>query len=105
MRTLNTSYLMPLQSTFPANRLSVEGDGPKVGCTTCHKGTFKPLYGASSLKDYPVLAGVTGSHPGPVATDDLKGPSSLQPVEAPSGAMQGLAPADAPRATVVSGTK
>ena len=64
VRTLNTSYLIPLQSTFPVNRLSAEGDGPKVGCGTCHKGTFKPLYGASSLKDYRVLAGVT---PTPIA--------------------------------------
>ena len=58
VRNLNTSYLIPLQSTFPPERLSAEGDGPKIGCATCHKGTFKPLYGASSLKDYPVLAGV-----------------------------------------------
>jgi len=63
VRNLNTSYLIPLQPTFPVNRLSAEGDGPKVGCATCHKGTFKPLYGASSLKDYPVLSGVQVEHP------------------------------------------
>ena len=59
VRNINTNYLIPLQPTFPVHRLSAEGDGPKVGCATCHKGTFKPLYGASSLKDYPVLSGVT----------------------------------------------
>ena len=64
VRNLNTSYLIPLQSTFPVNRLSAEGDGPKIGCATCHKGAFKPLYGASSLKDYPILAGVTAAPPG-----------------------------------------
>ena len=69
VRNLNTSYLIPLQSTFPDYRLSAEGDGPKVGCATCHKGTFKPLYGASSLKDYPILAGVTGPHPAVAAED------------------------------------
>ena len=58
VRELNTAYLTPLVPLFPAHRLSAEGDGPKVGCATCHKGAFKPLYGASSLKDYPVLAGV-----------------------------------------------
>jgi Photosynthetic reaction centre cytochrome C subunit len=58
VRELNTSYLIPLTPVFPTHRLSAEGDGPKVGCATCHKGTFKPLYGASSLKDYPVLEGI-----------------------------------------------
>lgn len=58
VRDLNTDYLIPLQAKFPAIRLSAEGDGPKVGCETCHKGTFKPLYGVSMLGDYPELAGV-----------------------------------------------
>ena len=58
VRNLNTDYLIPLKSTFPENRLSAEGDGPKVGCATCHKGALKPLYGVSSLKDYQVLSGV-----------------------------------------------
>ena len=58
VRDLNSAYLVPLQPLFPANRLSAEGDGPKVGCATCHKGTYKPLNGVSPLKDYPVLAGV-----------------------------------------------
>ena len=58
VRTLNTSYLIPIQPLLPVNRLSAEGDGPKVGCATCHKGTFKPLYGMSPLKDYPVLSGL-----------------------------------------------
>ena len=63
VRELNTAYLMPMTPLFPAHRLSAEGDGPKVGCATCHKGSFKPLYGASSLKDYPVLAGVVPAAP------------------------------------------
>jgi Photosynthetic reaction centre cytochrome C subunit len=58
VRDLNTSYLIPLTPVFPSYRLSAEGDGPKVGCATCHKGAFKPLFGASSLKDYPVLEGI-----------------------------------------------
>ena len=58
VRKLNTDYLTPLVPMFPAHRLSAEGDGPKVGCATCHKGAFKPLYGKSPLIDYPVLAGV-----------------------------------------------
>ena len=51
-RELNNSFMTPLQSTFPAHRLGPEGDVAKVGCTTCHQGVNKPLYGVSMLKDY-----------------------------------------------------
>jgi hypothetical protein len=57
VRDLNNSYLNPLKPQFPAHRLSPQGDGPKVGCETCHKGWFKPLNGVSMLPDYPELAG------------------------------------------------
>jgi photosynthetic reaction center cytochrome c subunit len=57
VRNINSSYLIPLQPLFPAHRLSAEGDGPKVGCETCHKKTFKPLAGVSMLGDYPELGG------------------------------------------------
>jgi photosynthetic reaction center cytochrome c subunit len=56
-RDLNTNYLEPLKPTFPANRLGPTGDAPKLNCATCHQGAFKPLYGASMLKDHPALAG------------------------------------------------
>ncbi len=55
-RRLNNGYLIPVKSLLPDHRLSAEGDGPKVGCATCHKGTYKPLYGKSPLTDYPILA-------------------------------------------------
>jgi photosynthetic reaction center cytochrome c subunit len=86
-RHLNADYLEPLQGVFPANRLGVLGDAPKVACSTCHEGVYKPLYGVSMLKDYPELAkagGVTGvpvqpaspvaPEPGPAQT-----PGSGQP--------------------------
>jgi photosynthetic reaction center cytochrome c subunit len=63
VRELNTDYLIPLKPQFPVNRLSAEGDGPKVGCETCHKGSYKPLYGVSMLNDYPVLGGVMPERP------------------------------------------
>ncbi len=69
-RDLNTEYLVPIKGLLPPNRLSAEGDGPKVGCQTCHKGAYKPLYGVSMLKDYPELGGVLqrpDAAPGPVA--------------------------------------
>ncbi|MBC7436152.1 MAG: photosynthetic reaction center cytochrome c subunit [Bdellovibrionales bacterium] len=54
---LNVNYMAPLTSTFPPNRLGPTGDVAKVNCATCHQGAFKPLYGASMLKDYPELSG------------------------------------------------
>ena len=62
-RDLNKSYLTPLAPLLPAHRLSPEGDGPKVGCATCHKGIYKPLYGVSMLGDYPELRGVIPERP------------------------------------------
>jgi photosynthetic reaction center cytochrome c subunit len=56
VRFINQSYLTPIKDLLPAHRLSPEGDGPKVGCATCHKGINKPLRGVSMLADYPELA-------------------------------------------------
>jgi photosynthetic reaction center cytochrome c subunit len=57
VRDLNTNFLDRLASTFPRDRLGPLGDGPKANCATCHQGVYKPMFGASSLKDYPELAG------------------------------------------------
>jgi photosynthetic reaction center cytochrome c subunit len=65
VRNLNNAYLDPLKPVFPDYRLGPTGDGPKVGCETCHKGVFKPLYGVSMLGDYPELAGVVTERPAP----------------------------------------
>ncbi|MEI8144737.1 MAG: photosynthetic reaction center cytochrome PufC [Alphaproteobacteria bacterium] len=51
-RTINQTYMEPLQTVFPANRLGPQGDSPKVGCSTCHNGLSKPLNGAQMLRDY-----------------------------------------------------
>ena len=64
VRDLNIDYLGSLQNVFPHVRLGAVGDVAKVNCTTCHQGVYKPLYGASMLKDYPELAGPA---PGPGA--------------------------------------
>jgi photosynthetic reaction center cytochrome c subunit len=72
---LNSTYMTPLTSTFPANRLGPTGDVGKVFCATCHQGVNKPLNGAQMAKDYPALlvkaalvqvaaAPVEGSAPG-----------------------------------------
>ena len=55
VRDLNQNYLDPLKGVFPAGRLGVDGDVPKVNCATCHNGVYKPLFGASLVADYPEL--------------------------------------------------
>ena len=55
VRHLNNDYLVPLQPVFPANRLGVTGDAPKVNCATCHNGVYKPLFGANLVQYYPEL--------------------------------------------------
>ena len=55
-RGLNTGYMEPLTATFPEHRKGELGDVAKINCGTCHQGAYKPLNGASMLKDYPELA-------------------------------------------------
>ena len=56
LKDINTNFLTPLSSVFPANRLGPSGDVAKANCATCHQGVNKPLLGQSMLKDYPYLA-------------------------------------------------
>ena len=79
VRDLNMSYLTPLAHNFPPARLGPLGDGPKLNCATCHQGAYKPLLGASMLKDYPELAGIM---PAPAASP---GGTQPTPAAAPSG--------------------
>ncbi|NEX15064.1 MAG: hypothetical protein C1943_00130 [Halochromatium sp.] len=58
VRDINNNFLSPLKLLYPADRLGPEGDAPKTACATCHKGTYKPLFGQTMLNDYPSLAGV-----------------------------------------------
>jgi len=55
VRDLNSNVLMPIQRLLPDYRLGDSGDGPKVGCLTCHKESYKPLNGVSMKPDYPEL--------------------------------------------------
>lgn len=65
-RELNNEFLLPLRDKYPANRLGVNGDPPKLNCQTCHQGAYKPLLGLSLMKDYPSLSGPTPYVPPPV---------------------------------------
>lgn len=56
VRHLNNEWLVPLTKEFPPERLGVNGDAPKLNCSTCHQGAYKPLLGQSMLPDYPPLA-------------------------------------------------
>jgi photosynthetic reaction center cytochrome c subunit len=55
VRDLNRDYLTPLQAEYPPARLGPLGDAPKLNCATCHRGAYKPLFGAAMLQDYPEL--------------------------------------------------
>jgi photosynthetic reaction center cytochrome c subunit len=57
VRDLNSNYLLSVASSFPAYRLGPHGDTPKLQCSTCHEGQYKPLNGAQMVKDYPALWG------------------------------------------------
>lgn len=57
MRDINSNYLAPLETVFPAVRRGPMGDAPKAQCLTCHQGAYKPLYAAQMVKDYPALWG------------------------------------------------
>lgn len=52
LRALNGTYLEPLKSSLPADRLGALGDAPKAFCSSCHQGRPKPLDGVQMLKDY-----------------------------------------------------
>jgi hypothetical protein len=69
-RDLHTTYLDPLASVFPANRLGPNGDVPKLNCATCHQGAYKPLYGAKMLATHPELAGLRAALAAPAAPAD-----------------------------------
>jgi photosynthetic reaction center cytochrome c subunit len=56
VRDLNRTYLDPLKSVFPPNRLGPAfADSPKVTCATCHNGVYKPLFGVSMAQGFPEL--------------------------------------------------
>ena len=57
VRELNQDYLSPLQNEYPIERLGHSGDAPKANCSTCHQGVAKPLYGQSTVTEYPALQG------------------------------------------------
>ena len=54
---MNQEYLIPLQDTYPADRLGpLHADAPKAACKTCHKGYQQPLQGTNVIADWPELA-------------------------------------------------
>jgi photosynthetic reaction center cytochrome c subunit len=56
VQELNNDYMVPLTEVLPPERLGVQGDVPKIGCLTCHKGYQKPMGGMDMISDWPELA-------------------------------------------------
>ncbi|MBK1696342.1 photosynthetic reaction center cytochrome PufC [Rhodovibrio salinarum] len=54
-QALNNEHVIPTTEFLPPERLGPTGDAPKINCTTCHQGVYKPLFGANMVKDYPGL--------------------------------------------------
>ena len=86
VRDLNEGYLESLSGVFPPNRLGPLGDVPKVNCTTCHQGAYKPLLGASMVSTYPELT----------ETRDVASIEAPAPAAAPSAAPAPAVPAPTP---------
>jgi photosynthetic reaction center cytochrome c subunit len=80
VRDLNSNYLVPLQPTWPKERLGPHGDGAKLLCATCHNGVNKPLYGQAMAKDYPAL------YPGGMGSATVPAPVDTA-AAAPTGAV------------------
>lgn len=80
-RDLNVSYLEPLTDTFPVHRKGELGDVAKLNCATCHQGAYKPLNGASMVKDFPELArgGPAHAAAGLTPTEVAKASAAMAP--------------------------
>lgn len=55
VREANLNHLLPLQPAWPPERLGPMGDGPKMECSTCHKGANLPVYGLLNAEGWPAL--------------------------------------------------
>jgi photosynthetic reaction center cytochrome c subunit len=66
VRDLNQSYMLPLQDAWPLERLGPMGDGPKIQCSTCHQGAYRPQYGnpASHGQGHPAITQIGFPHAG-----------------------------------------
>jgi photosynthetic reaction center cytochrome c subunit len=80
VREANNDYVVPLTSTFPADRLGPTGDVAKVYCATCHQGVNKPLGGMQMANLYPGLKGEPASVAAPPA------PGAVASAAAPAAA-------------------
>lgn len=83
VRAMNTGYFLPLQPDWPAEQLGPLGDGPKLQCSTCHIGAYKPQFGnpASHGQGHPAITQIGIPHPG--------SSGSMMTFEAAAGAMAG----------------
>jgi photosynthetic reaction center cytochrome c subunit len=75
VRELNAGYLLPLQDVWPENRLGPMGDGPKLQCSTCHIGAFRPQYGnpASKGASFPAITRIGYPHGSAMSSMEMAG--------------------------------
>ena len=84
IRDLNVEHMLALQDVWPTDpadynsypdraRVGPLGDGPKLRCSTCHIGAYKPQYSfeASYAGDWRAINEI--GYPHPAAEDDDSG--------------------------------
>lgn len=64
-RDINNSYVTPLTSVVPPDRLGPQGDIGKAYCATCHQGQNKPLGGKEMARLYEGLLATQALNPLP----------------------------------------
>jgi photosynthetic reaction center cytochrome c subunit len=70
VRDINSNYIDPLATVFPAYRKGPHGDSYKANCATCHQGVSKPLGGVSMIAQAPALRGSSAPAPASAAMPD-----------------------------------
>jgi photosynthetic reaction center cytochrome c subunit len=89
VRNTNFEYMLSLQDAWPENRLGPQGDGPKIQCSTCHIGAYRPQYGnpASQATGHLGITRLGYPHAGaPTDTTEAAEPASGAAAAAPEGA-------------------
>jgi photosynthetic reaction center cytochrome c subunit len=71
IREQNMQHMVPLQDIWPEERLGPLGDGPKLACSSCHNGAYKPQYNATYTwgTEWPALTQIGVPHENAMPAD------------------------------------
>lgn len=94
VRNVNMSYIQPLKSVLPPERLGPHGQVPQVACATCHQGAKKPLMGANLVETFPELQTVAKAAAADAEPVNTEAATDAAPMDAPD-AQDGASDTDA----------